>query len=123
MRVRADDAVVSDLVENRLEALAQSLLTEPKRWQEQTAFQPARLSSRRGQAGAVEDALPRDFSNKDSQMSEAAQDDLEDVLDAVPTATESFAKPKGFADLDLPDLELPATPVADSTDQTDTSHE
>jgi hypothetical protein len=56
-------------------------------------------------------------------MSEAAQDDLEDVLDAVPTATESFAKPKGFADLDLPDLELPATPVADSTDQPDTSHE
>jgi len=103
--------------------LAQSLLTEPKRWQEQTAFQPERLSSRRGQAGDVEDALPRDFLSKDSQMSEAAQDDLEDVLDAVPTATESFAKPKGFADLDLPDLELPATPVADSTDQPDTSHE
>jgi len=123
VRVRADDAVVSDLVENRLEALAQSLLTEPKRWQEQTAFQPERLSSRRGQAGDVEDALPRDFLSKDSQMSEAAQDDLEDVLDAVPTATESFAKPKGFADLDLPDLELPATPVAGSTDQPDTSHE
>ena len=123
VRVRADDAIVSDLVEHRLESLAQSLLTEPKRWQEQTAFHPERLSSRRGQTGAVEDALPRNFSSKDTQMSEAAPDDLDDVLDAVPTATEAFAKPKGFADLDLPDLELPATPVADSTELPDTPHE
>lgn len=123
VRVRADDAVVSDLVEHRLESLAQSLLTEPQRWQEQTAFHPERLSSRRGQAGAVEDALPRESSHKDIQASETADDAFENVLDAVPEPTETFAKPKGFNDLDLPDLELPATPVAESTKQPDTPHE
>jgi hypothetical protein len=56
-------------------------------------------------------------------MAEAAEDEFADVLDAEPAATETFAKPKGFDDLDLPDLELPATPVADSTDQPDTPHE
>ncbi|NBY69187.1 MAG: hypothetical protein EBQ58_10305 [Betaproteobacteria bacterium] len=125
VRVRADDAVVSDLVEHRLESLAQSLLTEPKRWQAQTAFHPERLNSRRGQPGAVEDALPRESVSQDSLMSESAQDEFEDVLDAEPTAasTETLAKPKGFGDLDLPDLELPATPVADSSEQPDTPHE
>jgi hypothetical protein len=121
--VRADDAVVSDLVEHRLESLAQSLLTEPKRWQEQTAFQPERLNSRRGLASAVEDALPRESLGKNALKAEAAEDEFADVLDAEPAATETFAKPKGFDDLDLPDLELPATPVADSTDQPDTPHE
>jgi flagellar biosynthesis/type III secretory pathway protein FliH len=125
VRVRAEDAVVSDLVEHRLESLAQSLLTEPKRWQAQTAFHPERLNSRRGQAGAVEDALPRESFSKDTLMSESAQDEFEDVLDAEPTvaSTETLAKPKGFGDLDLPDLELPATPVADNTKPTDASHE
>ena len=123
VRVRADDAVVSDLVEHRLESLAQSLLTDPKRWQEQTAFQPERLNSRRGQASAVEDALPRESLSKDAMMTEAAEDEFADVLDAAPTRTEALTKPKGFDDLDLPDLELPATPVADSTDQPDTPHE
>jgi len=123
VRVRADDAVVSDLVEHRLESLAQSLLTEPKRWQEQTAFHPERLSSRRGQTGSVEDALPRESFSKDTSPSESAHDAFEDVLDAEPVMTETFAKPKGFDDLDLPDLELPATPVADKTALPDTPHE
>lgn len=127
VRVRADDAVVSDLVEHRLESLAQSLLTEPKRWQTQTAFHPERLNSRRGQAGAVEDALPRESFSKDTLTSESAQDEFEDVLDAEPTATgtstETLAKPKGFGDIDLPDLELPAATVADNTEPTDAPHE
>jgi hypothetical protein len=127
VRVRADDAVVSDLVEHRLESLAQSLLTEPKRWQAQTAFHPERLNSRRGQAGAVEDALPRESFSKDTLTSESAQDEFEDVLDAEPTATgtstETLAKPKGFGDIDLPDLELPAATVADNTEPTDAPHE
>jgi len=123
VRVRAEDAVVSDLVEHRLESLAQSLLTEPKRWQAQTAFHPERLNSRRGQAGAVEDALPRESFSKDTHTSESAQDEFEDVLDAEPIATEILAKPKGFGDLDLPDLELPSTPVAVHTEQPDAPHE
>ncbi len=81
IRVRADDAVVSDLIEHRLETLAHALLEEPKPWQAQTAFQPERLSARRGKAQTVEDALPR----------------------------EATPSPVNLSSLDLPDLELKAT--------------
>jgi len=77
VRVRADDAVVSDLIEHRLETLAQALLQNTKTWQTQTAFQPERLSARRGKAETVEDALPRQ------------------------------AAPVNLASLDLPNLDLP----------------
>ena len=76
VRVRADDAVVSDLIEHRLETLAQALLQNTQTWQAQTAFQPERLSARRGKAETVEDALPRE------------------------------PAPVNFASLDLPDLDL-----------------
>ena len=60
VRVRADDAVVSDLIENRLESLAHSLLKDPQAWQAQSAFAPSKLASRlvsqRGSAHTVEDA-------------------------------------------------------------------
>jgi flagellar biosynthesis/type III secretory pathway protein FliH len=78
VRVRADDAVVSDLIEHRLETLAQALLQDTKPWQAQTAFQPERLAARRGKAETVEDALPRDVS----------------------------PMPMNLAELDLPDLDL-----------------
>lgn len=77
IRVRADDAVVSDLIEHRLETLAHALLEDPKPWQAQTAFQPDRLAARRGKAETVEDALPR------------------------------AATPLNLSSLDLPDLDLP----------------
>ena len=60
VRVRADDAVVSDLIENRLESLAHNLLNNPKAWQTNSAFAPSKLASRlaaqRGSAQTVEDA-------------------------------------------------------------------
>lgn len=59
VRVRADDSVVTDFVENRLESLAKSLLLEPSRWQAQSAFHPSRLSERTNSASHIEDALPR----------------------------------------------------------------
>jgi flagellar biosynthesis/type III secretory pathway protein FliH len=63
VRVRADDAVVSDLIENRLESLAHSLLGDTSQWQPQSAFEPSRLASRlasqRGSAQTVEDAEAR----------------------------------------------------------------
>lgn len=63
VRVRADDAVVSDLIENRLESLANSLLTDNSAWQAQSAFSPTRLASRlasqRGNAQTIEDAAMR----------------------------------------------------------------
>jgi flagellar biosynthesis/type III secretory pathway protein FliH len=60
VRVRAVDAVVSDLIENRLESLAHSLLQDPQAWQTNSAFTPSKLASRlvsqRGSAHTVEDA-------------------------------------------------------------------
>ena len=84
VRVRADDAVVSDLIEHRLETLAHALLENPKAWQAQTAFQPERLSARRGKAETVEDALPREASPAPLDLSTLDLPDL-DLTESTPT--------------------------------------
>jgi flagellar biosynthesis/type III secretory pathway protein FliH len=84
VRVRADDAVVSDLIEHRLETLAQALLQDTKPWQAQTAFQPERLAARRGKAETVEDALPRDVSPMPINLAELDLPDL-DLSDDKPS--------------------------------------
>lgn len=101
VRVRADDAVVTDLVEHRLESLAQSLLAEPQNWQSQSAFQPERLSARRSQANLVEDALPRESTTQDFH------DSSDSDFESEPIET---AKPMALAEMDLPDLELKPDP-------------
>jgi flagellar biosynthesis/type III secretory pathway protein FliH len=74
VRVRADDAVVSDLIENRLESLAQSLLNDNQQWQPQSAFSPSRLASRlasqRGSARTIEDAPSRPHEAKSEALSD-----------------------------------------------------
>lgn len=83
VRVRADDAVVSDLIENRLESLAHSLLGDTSQWQPQSAFAPSRLASRlasqRGSAQTVEDAEARPHvTNTESVVATAVSEmDLE----------------------------------------------
>jgi flagellar biosynthesis/type III secretory pathway protein FliH len=104
VRVRADDAVVSDLIEHRLETLAQALLQNTKPWQAQTAFQPERLSARRGKAETVEDALPRDTNSRFAQAE--VSDITEDVLE-TPSPASEFSEPLNLSSLDLPDLDLP----------------
>jgi hypothetical protein len=127
IRVRADDAVVSDLIEHRLETLAHALLEEPKAWQAQTAFQPERLAARRGKAETVEDALPRDAGARFRQ--EAPAEVIEDVANEMPEAEAapeslSQAEPLNLSSLDLPDLELPtAKPSTDEEDATGASHD
>ena len=79
VRVRADDAVVSDLIEHRLENLATVLLQNTKPWQAHTAFQPERLSARRGKAETVEDALPRDPQAVNLSSMDLPNLDLDDV--------------------------------------------
>ena len=131
VRVRADDAVVTDLVEHRLESLAQSLLSAPKNWQAQSAFQPDRLNSRRGQADTVEDALPRESTASDlidenvmndtSDINDVSDpNDMSDVLDAEPKAETTSLN---LAGMDLPDLELDGTSKPDSGDALDSSHD
>ena len=105
VRVRADDAVVSDLIENRLENLAQALLQNTKPWQAQTAFQPERLAARRGKAETVEDALPRNTSSRFAQAEDL--DSADDVVELMPLPATELAEPLNLSSLDLPDLELP----------------
>ncbi len=59
VRVRLNEAVVSDFIEHRLHGLAKQLLGEPQRWAAQSAFVPDKLAERRRQAQPVEDAQPR----------------------------------------------------------------
>jgi hypothetical protein len=122
VRVRADDAVVTDLVEHRLESLAQSLLSAPKSWQAQSAFQPERLSSRRGQASTVEDALPRASTVSDT-LDESVMSDAQDMSDVLDAEIQPEATSLNLAGMNLPDLELDATPKSDSGDELDSSHE
>lgn len=58
VRASASDAVVSDLIEHRLEGMARSLLLETERSSAQSAFQPNRLADRVASAQVV-DAQPR----------------------------------------------------------------
>jgi hypothetical protein len=58
VRASASDAVVSDLIEHRLEALACSLLLDTSRSTAQSAFQPNRLAARMASEQVV-DAQPR----------------------------------------------------------------
>jgi len=109
VRVRADDAVVSDLIEHRLETLAQALLQDTKPWQAQTAFQPERLAARRGKAETVEDALPRNPSARFTQAKEEADlvdTEFDDVLDVTATPQTATPEPLNLSALDLPDLNL-----------------
>ena len=104
VRVRADDAVVSDLIEHRLETLAQALLQDTKPWQAQTAFQPERLAARRGKAETVEDALPRNTNSRFTQADDS--DASEDVVELTPSPASESAEPLDLSSLDLPDLDL-----------------
>ena len=120
VRVRADDAVVSDLIENRLETLAQALLQNTKPWQAQTAFQPERLSARRGKAETVEDALPRDTNSRFAQAE--VLDTAEDVVEAPSPASE-LTEPLNLSSLDLPDLDLPDSKPPKNEDTAGEAHD
>jgi len=120
VRVRADDAVVSDLIEHRLETLAQALLQNTKPWQAQTAFQPERLSARRGKAETVEDALPRNTSSRFAQAE--ISDIAEDVVEAPSPASE-FSEPLNLSSLDLPDLDLPDSKSIKNEDAAGEAHD
>ena len=105
VRVRADDAVVSDLIEHRLETLAQGLLQNTKPWQAQSAFQPERLSTRRGKTHTIEDVSAK--SSDELNLTEITKD-LEDSAVNLTSID--------LTDLDLPDLDLDSS----QTDSTQT---
>ena len=59
VRASANDAMVFDLVEHRLEALAGQLLRAPAVARQQSAFKPERLAARKAEVSQVLDAQPR----------------------------------------------------------------
>jgi flagellar biosynthesis/type III secretory pathway protein FliH len=59
VRASANDAVVSDLIEHRLDALARQLLVSPTQVRQQSALRSDRLAARRADVSQVLDAQPR----------------------------------------------------------------
>jgi flagellar biosynthesis/type III secretory pathway protein FliH len=59
VRASANDALVEDLMGERLSALARGLSVDEPRWRAKTAFTPERLASDRIPGTGVEDARPR----------------------------------------------------------------
>ena len=59
VRASANDALVEDLIGERLSALARGLAVDEPRWRANTAFSPERIASDRLPGTGVEDARPR----------------------------------------------------------------
>jgi flagellar biosynthesis/type III secretory pathway protein FliH len=59
VRASANDALVEDLIGERLVALARGLAVDEPRWRTSTAFSPERIASDRLPGTGVEDARPR----------------------------------------------------------------
>jgi flagellar biosynthesis/type III secretory pathway protein FliH len=59
VRASANDAIVEDLIAERLSTLARGLHIDEPRWSAQSAFSAARIAADRVPSGRVEDAQPR----------------------------------------------------------------
>lgn len=68
VRVRVDDAMVTDLIEHRLQSLASSLLGQPQRWSAQSTMRSDRISARFGQAAPVSDVQARPSAGSPEQQ-------------------------------------------------------
>ena len=132
VRASASDAVVSDLIENRLEVLARGLLLDSSRGMAQSAFQPSRMAARMANDREVVDAQPRmtPAPAPTRSFGTPLMDTVPEAFDkeadaAAPDATDAFSDvdessdltaPSGFAAtgaaerdlaaMDLPDLNL-----------------
>jgi hypothetical protein len=117
VRASASDAVVSDLIEHRLEVLARGLLLDSTRGMAQSAFQPSRMAARMSGEREVVDAQPRMSPAPAPTRSFAAPmpQDLQDIDDrAVDSRADELAQsdagseaPETFDDLDLSSMDLP----------------
>jgi flagellar biosynthesis/type III secretory pathway protein FliH len=78
VRVRVQDTVVQDLIENRLEPLARRLLAQPEAWMQQSSLVKDRV-----------DALPADTPSRDWSRQVVDVEDIEDsdIKTAAPPST------------------------------------
>ena len=116
VRASASDAVVSDLIEHRLEVLARGLLLDSTRGMAQSAFQPSRMAARMSGEREVVDAQPRMSPAPAPTRSFAAPmpQDLQDIEDKVDDPSVELAPsgagpeaPETFDELDLSAMDLP----------------
>jgi hypothetical protein len=120
VRASASDAVVSDLIEHRLEVLARGLLLDSTRGMAQSAFQPSRMAARMSGEREVVDAQPRMSPAPAPTRSFAAPmpQDLQDLQDTGESADQGEADeltpsaavsevPETFDGLDLSAMDLP----------------
>lgn len=75
VRVLVNDTQIEDLVQNRMQSLANSLLTQPEAWREQSVFFRQPLAQREGQAQDVPERVAYQEPEADS-----------DILDGGPHA-------------------------------------
>ena len=75
VRVLVNDTQIEDLVQNRMQTLANSLLTQPEAWREQSVFFRQPLAQREGQAHDVPERVAYQEPEADT-----------DILDADPHA-------------------------------------
>jgi len=108
VRASASDAVVSDLIENRLEVLARGLLLDSSRGMAQSAFQPSRMAARMANDREVVDAQPRmtPAPAPTRSFGTPVMQDMDDMKEAPDLDEASSFAPASLADLNLPDLNL-----------------
>ena len=89
VRVRVQDTVVQDLIENRLEPLARRLLAQPEAWMQQSSLVKERA-----------EALPADTPSRDWSRQVVDVEDVEDsdIKPAKPTDPPSTATPDNTHD-------------------------
>jgi flagellar biosynthesis/type III secretory pathway protein FliH len=94
VRASASDAVVSDFVEHRLDALARSLLLDTDKRTSQSAFNPTSLAARRASEQVV-DAQPRMSAAPESHRSFESDlpDDAAPPMEASDAAEDDFSEP------------------------------
>jgi flagellar biosynthesis/type III secretory pathway protein FliH len=110
VRASASDAVVSDLIENRLEVLARGLLLDSNRGMAQSAFQPSRMAARMANDREVVDAQPR-MTPAPAPTRSFGTSVMEDMNEAQDMDEASSFAPASLAErdvaaMDLPDLNL-----------------
>jgi flagellar biosynthesis/type III secretory pathway protein FliH len=114
VRIKANDTVVSDFVETRLTALAQSLLKPETPWTSQSAFNPARFSERPSNS-LVEDVEPRSapgfaessFANAEAEAQAESASEAE-----AETVSPAFAEAVDFSQADGNASNVAAEPTA-----------
>ena len=117
VRASASDAVVSDLIEHRLEVLARGLLLDSTRGMAQSAFQPSRMAARMSGEREVVDAQPRMSPAPAPTRSFAAPmpQDLQDIdvrsaedqVDELAPSAAGSEAPETFEEIDLSAMDLP----------------